>query len=124
MCLHARIKKQRQSTHLTLGEVGSPLHLPPSAFDFEGFTETEAVKYKDSSISHNGRSLSKMVQTTKITAYTNLNIQSKTTASSSRQTGERHKDLKNSHLEVLREANETAFPFCDEETISLITKSI
>ena len=65
-----------------------------------------------------------MVQITKVTAYTNLNIQSKTTASSSRQTGERHKDFQNSRLEVLREANETAFPFCDEETISLITKSI
>ena len=64
------------------------------------------------------------IQTTKVTVYTNFNIQSKTTAGSSRQTGERHKDFQNSRLEVLRAANESVFPFCDEETISLITKSI
>ena len=64
------------------------------------------------------------IQTTKVTVYTNFNIQSKTTAGSSRQTGKRHKDFQNSCLEVLRAANELAFPFCDEETISLMTKSI
>ena len=102
------------------------IHLPisPSAFDFEGFTETDAVKYKHSTISHNGRSVSKVVQTTKITAYTNFNLPSKTTAGSSRQDGKEYKDFQNSHLEVLRAANESAYPVCEEETICLMTESI
>ena len=32
------------------------LHIPSQAFDFEGFTEAEAVQYKDSTISNIGKS--------------------------------------------------------------------
>ena len=107
-----------------LGKVGSPLHLSPTAFDFEGFTETKAVKYKDSIVSHDGRAVSKVVQTTKVTAYTNFNLRGETTAGSSRQVGNGKEDFENSRLEILRAANSSEFPGCDNLTIDLMTETI
>ena len=100
------------------------LHLPPSAFDFEGFTETEAVKYKDSTVSHNGRAVSKVVQTTKVTAYSNINLRGKPTAGSSQQIREEPEDFQNSRLEILRAANGSEFPECVYQTINLMTETI
>ena len=85
---------------------------------------TEAVKYKDNIVSHNGQSVSKVVQTTKVTAYSSFNLRGKTTAGSSRQVGKGHKDFQNSRLEILRAANGSAFPECDDLTISLMTETI
>ena len=65
-----------------------------------------------------------MVKTTKITAFTCINLQGETTAGSSRQVDKGHKNFQNSHMEILRAANGSAFPECDELTINLMTETI
>ena len=71
----------------------SPVPLSPSALDFEGFTEAEAVKYRDNTISHNGQMFSKVVHTTKYTAYSNINLRSNPTADSGQQNREGPEDF-------------------------------
>ena len=116
--------KGNQRSKRRLGKVGSPISFSTSTFDFEGFTKAETVKHKKRSVSHSGQSVSKVVHTTKVTAYTNLKLRGKTTASSSRQVGNGHEDFQSSRLEVLRAANSSEFPECDDLTINLMTETI
>ena len=67
---------------------------------------------------------SSLVKTTKITAFTCINLQGETTAGSSRQVDKGHKNFHNSRLEILSKANSSAFPECDNLTINLMTETI
>ena len=51
-------------------------------FDFEGFTEAETVKYRDSTVAHKRGDVETVVRTTEITSYTNVNLQGKSPAES------------------------------------------
>ena len=65
-----------------------------------------------------------MLKTTEITTFTCINLQSETTAGSSQQVGKRHKNFHDSRLEILKEANSSAFPECDDLTINLMSELI
>ena len=119
----SKSKGNKHSKH-RLGDMEPLLYVPPQAFDFEGFTETETVQYKDSTVSHNGKPGSSLVKTTKITAFTCINLRGETTADSSRQIDKGHKNFQNSRMEILRAANGSAFPECDKLTINLMTETI
>ena len=100
------------------------LHVSTQAYDFEGFTEDEAVQYKDSSIPENRKPGTSIHKTTEITAITRVNIQSEATTSGSQQASKRQKNIHSSRLEILKQANSSAFPDCDDMTINLMSETI
>ena len=107
-----------------LGTMEPLLHVSTQAYDFEGFTEDEAVKYKNSSLSDNRNPGTSIHKTTEITAITRVNIQSEATTSGSQQASNRQKNVQNSRLEILKEAISSTFPNCDDRTINLMSETI
>ena len=98
--------------------------LPPTELDFEGFTEAETVKYRDSTVFHRGKMLETVVHTTEFTTYSNVNLQGDPPADSGQHNSEKPENFHNSHMEVLKAANGSEFPDCDSQTISLMTETI
>ena len=85
-------KCNRRIKH-SLGEVETPIPLPPTELDFEGFTEAETIKYRDSTVAHGGKMFKKVVHTTKFTAYSNINLRGDPTADSGQQNREGSEDF-------------------------------
>ena len=107
-----------------LGEVETPLCLLSTVLDFEGFTEAETIKYRDSTVAHRGRMVETVVHTTEFTTYSNVNLQGDPPAESRQQNSEEPEDFHNSRVEVLRAANSSEFPDCESQTIDLMPETI
>ena len=116
--------KGRRRSKLRLGAVEPLLPVSPQTFDFEGFTEAETVQYRNSIISNSGKSTSSLFETTKITTLSSINIQSESTADSGLQVDKGDKNFSSSRLEILKEANSSALPECDDLTINLMSESV
>ena len=116
--------KGRRRSKLRLGAVEPLLPVSPQTFDFEGFTEAETVQYRNSIISNSGKSTSSLFETTKITTLSSINIQSESTADSGLQVDKGDKNFSSSRLEILKEANSSALPECDDLTINLMSETV
>ena len=116
--------KRNKRSNSKLGNMEPLLPVSPQAYDFEGFTEAETVKHRKCTVFNSSRARTSVLETTEISAFTCINIQSETTASSSQQTCKRDKNFHNSRVEILKEANSSIFPGCDDRTISLMSESV
>ena len=107
-----------------LEQMEVPLSLSPSPNNFEGFSETDTIRFRSSNTSFKRGTNEALVLSTEFTSVSVTNNRGKTAATRRRSASNRGKDFQASRLEVLKEANAEQFPDCDQQTIDLIASSV
>ena len=107
-----------------LGQMGPHIPVPSDPNDFEGFAETHALEYTDRDHADSRRTKQAMVPTAEIKAFSIKHFTYKATTTGRRRATVRDENFKNSRLEVLKVANSTRYPDCDNETINLISSPV
>ena len=126
ICLPMSGRKSNSSRCPTdrLGQMGPHIPVPSDPNDFEGFTETHTIQYTDCDHADSRRAKQAMVPTADIKAITTKHFRSKTSTAGRKNATVRDENFKNSRLEVLKVANSSKYPDCDDETINLISSPV
>ena len=107
----------------SMGQVGTPLHVPTNTFTFEGFEPTDSILLQKRS-THNTRHAHEAMVYDSTTSESTLNInRGEATTGSYKQASSPTKSYKASRVAVIRTAYQTQFQSC-QQTIGLLATPI